>query len=96
MRPTFKWRDRLSKRDLLLFEAFVTHVGKSVGHKECAQLALKRFPKGWKERASFKNAVDEPCTMNLLGAVLLRIGWTHDLTVLSEPCLVIRHQGNLS
>jgi hypothetical protein len=32
--------------------------------------------------------------MNLLGAMLLRIGWTDDLTALSEPCLVVRHQGS--
>jgi hypothetical protein len=93
-RPTFKWRDRLFERDLLLFEAFVTHVGKSVSHVECARLALRQFPKEWGERASFKSAVEEPCTMNLLGAMLLRIGWTDDLTMLSEPCLVVRHQGN--
>ncbi len=93
-RPTFKWRDRLSERDLLLFEAFVTHVGGSVSHEECARLALKQFPKGWEKRASFESAVEQPCTMNLLGAMLLRIGWTDDLTMLSEPCLVVRHRGN--
>ena len=92
-RPTFKWRGRLSERDLLLFEAFVTHVG-SVNHEDCARLALKRSPKEWGKRASFESAVEEPCTMNLLGAMLLRIGWTDDLTMLSEPCLVVRHQGN--
>jgi hypothetical protein len=42
--PTFNWRERLSVRDLLLFEAFVAHVGRSVSHQECARLALKRFP----------------------------------------------------
>jgi hypothetical protein len=95
-RPTFKWRSRLSERDLLLFEAFVAHVDRSVSHEECARLALKRFPKGWEQRASFESAVEEPGTMNLLGAMLLRIGWTDDLTMLSEPCLVVRHYGNLS
>jgi len=93
-RPTFKWRGRLSKQDLLLFEAFVTHVERSVSHVECARLALKQFPKGWEKRASFESAVEEPCTMNLLGAMLLRTGWTKDLTMLSDPCLVVRHQGN--
>jgi hypothetical protein len=92
-RPTFKWRDRLSERDLLLFEAFVTHVGRSVSHVQCARLALKRFPKGLEKRASFESDIEEPSTLNLLGAALLRIGWTDDLTVLSEPCLVVRHKG---
>jgi hypothetical protein len=92
--PTFKWRERLSERDLLLFEAFVTHVGRSVSHEECAQLALKRFPREFGQRASLDSAVEEPCTMNLLGAMLLRMGWTNDPTILSEPCLVVRHLGN--
>ena len=35
-------------------------------------------------------------TLNLLGAILLRMRWTDDLTVLSEPCLVVRHKGNLN
>jgi hypothetical protein len=93
-RPTFKWREPLSDQDLLLWEAFVTHVAKSVTHVECARLALKRFPKEWGRRASFDSDVREPCIMNLLGATLLRTGWTHDLTILSEPCLVVRYQGN--
>lgn len=91
-KPTFKWRERLSERDLLLFEAFVTHVGKDTSHVESARLALKQFPKSC-DRASFKSAVDEPCTMNLLGAVLLRIGWSDETAVLSEHCLVVRHRG---
>jgi hypothetical protein len=93
-KPIFKWRGRLSERDLLLFEAFVTHVGKSVNHAECARLALKQFPKEWEKRASSKSAIEEPCTMNLLGAMLLRMGWTDDPAILSEPCLVVRHRGN--
>lgn len=94
-RPTFEWRGRLSERDLLLFEAFVTHMDKSVSHVECARLALQRFPREWEKRALFESAVEEPCTINLLGVILLRIGWTTDLTMLSAPCLVVRHQGNL-
>jgi hypothetical protein len=93
-RPTFKWRSRLSTRDLLLFEAFVSHLGASVSHVECARLAINRFPKAGRQRATFESAVEETCTMNLLGAMLLRIGWTNDLAMLSEPCLVVRYQGN--
>jgi len=95
-RPTFKWHSRLSGSDLLLFEAFVTHLGESVSHEECARLALNRFPKGWEIRSSFESAVEEPCVLNLLGAILLRMGWTEDLTMLSEPCLVVRHRGDLN
>jgi hypothetical protein len=89
-RPTFRWQNRLSERDLLLFEAFVVHVGESVNHEGCARLALQRFPRDWEERASLESAIDEPCTMNLLGAMLLRMGWTKNVKMLSEPCLVVR------
>jgi hypothetical protein len=92
-RPTFNWRSPLLKQNLLLFEAFVTNMGKSVSHEDCAQLAINQFLKRWENRASFKSDVEERCTMNLLGAMLLRMGWTDDLTMLSEPCLVVRHKG---
>jgi hypothetical protein len=92
-RPTFKWREPLSDGDLLLFEAFVTHVGKSAGHEECARLAIRQFPREWDERAAFKSAISDPHTLNLLGAMILRVGWTNELTMLSEPCLVVRHKG---
>jgi hypothetical protein len=94
VKPTFEWREPLSERDLLLFEAFITHVGKGASHEECARLAIKRFPKESTERVSLKSAVEEPSTFNLLGAMLLRTGWTDDPKVLLEPCLVVRHQGN--
>jgi hypothetical protein len=93
-KPTFKWREQLSDGDLLLFEAFVTHMGKSAGHEECARLALKQFPREWENRVSFESAVSDSCTLNLLGAMILRMGWTDDLTVLSQPCLVVRHKGD--
>jgi hypothetical protein len=70
-------------------------MGKSVAHVECARKAIDQFSKGWENRASFHSAVEEQCTMNLLGAMLLRMGWTSDPSVLSEPCLVVRHKGNL-
>lgn len=92
-RPTFKWRERLSARDLLLFEAFVTHVDET-SHVDCAMLALKQFSKLWEKRDSFDSAVQEPLTLNLLGAMLLRMEWTDDLAMLSEPCLAVRHKGN--
>jgi hypothetical protein len=91
-KPIFNWRKPLTGRSLLLFEAFVTHAGQSVSHRECAHLAIRQFPRGWRERSSFTSAVGEEGTLNLLGAILLRMGWTDDLSVLSEPCLVVRHR----
>lgn len=91
-RPTFKWRARLSQGDLLLFEAFVTHAGKS-SHIDCARLAVAQFPREWEKRSSLQSALEESSTLNLLGSMLLRMGWTNDLSALSEPCLVVRYKG---
>jgi hypothetical protein len=93
-RPTFRWRDRITKRDLLLFEAFVSHMGKTVSHERCARLALTRFREGWRKESLFESAIKESNTLNLLGAILLRMGWSDDVKMLSEPCLVVRHKGN--
>jgi hypothetical protein len=93
VRPTFNWRNALFEGDLLLFEAFVTHMGKLVTHEECARLALNQFQKGWRDRELFESAVTDQCTLNLLGAMLLRVGWSDDPNILSAPCLVVRHKG---
>jgi hypothetical protein len=61
---------------------------------EALARALRRFPKGGKERASFESDAGEPSTQNLLDAMPLRLGWTDDLTVLSEPSLVVRCRGD--
>jgi hypothetical protein len=92
-RPKFNWHTRLSPQDLLLFEAFVTHVSER-SHVECARLALEKFPRNLNDRASLESAVREPFTLNLLGAILLRMGWIDDLAVLAEPCLVVRYKGS--
>ncbi len=93
VKPTFKWRKPLYPRNLLLFEAFVTHEGKS-NHIECAEKAVDQFPKGWKERKAFKSDIDETSTLNLLGAMLLRTGWIDDVKMLGEPCLVVQPKEN--
>jgi hypothetical protein len=91
-RPTFKWRDRLSRGDLLLFEAFVTNAGKS-NHQDCARFAVMGFREKRAKGGSIDSDLNEPCTMNLLGAMILRMGWSEDLKMLSEPCLVVRCRG---
>lgn len=39
---------------------------------------------------AYRSAIDEPEVFNLLGAALLRTGWTRDLSALSAPCLVVK------
>jgi hypothetical protein len=88
---TFNWRDTLSTRDLLVFEAFVTH--ESAGHIGCAKLAMKKFREGMIDPKALKSDISEPRVLNLLGAMLMNTGWSNSIDMLSVECLVIRHQG---
>jgi hypothetical protein len=87
---TFDWRQPLTRPgELLLFEAFVTDQRKETPerHVEDARLAVQSFRRNLC-RLQVPTSSDE--CMNLLGAALLRTGWSSDLAMLSAPCLVIR------
>ena len=88
---TFDWRLRLTNPgELLLFEAFVTDQCKETPerHVEDADLAVKSFRRDL--ALSFEGATSSEECMNLLGAALLRTGWSTDIAMLSASCLVIR------
>jgi hypothetical protein len=87
---TLDWRSR--PFGLLLFEAFVTNQKKKTDtrHVEDARLAVAEFERGMHNPATFRSSVVEPRCLNLLGAILLRTGWTTDLKILCQPCLVVR------
>lgn len=89
---TLDWRSSLADKNLLLFEAFVTNQkkGRDKPHIEDARLAVAAFERGMQDLATFESSVDERDILNLLGAMLLRTGWTTDLKILSQPCLVAR------
>jgi hypothetical protein len=92
---TFDWQLPLTKPgELLLFEAFVTDQGKETPerHVEDARLAVKSFRRDL--ALSFEGATSSEECMNLLGAALLRIGWSSDVALLSASCLVIRSGNN--
>lgn len=79
---------------LFLWEAFVTGEAKassegSQSHAGDAAIAVKSFLAALPDPES-EDAVDEASVHSLVGAALLRTGWTEDLDVLSTPCLVIR------
>lgn len=79
---------------LYLWEAFVTGEAKtsiqgSQAHAEDAATAVKSFLEALPEPES-TNAVSEENVYSLIGAALLRTGWSTDLKLLSTPCLVIR------
>ena len=90
---TLDWRAPMAGRaDLLLFEAFVTNQRKVTGtrHVEDARLAIAGFQRGMMNPASFESAVVETTCLNLLGASMLRTGWSSDPVVVGKECLVVR------
>ena len=87
--------DETAPRQLLLFEAFVSNKqrsgeGSHVGDAERAARALYA-------KLAMGKAVESSVTaderFNILGAMMLRTGWSEDLSVLSEACLVVRGRG---
>jgi len=92
-RATLEWRKPMMGRaDLLLFEAFVTNQTKTAAarHVEDAYLAIAEFQRGMTDPVSFESAVVEASSLNLLGASMLRTGWSNDPAIVGEQCLVVR------
>lgn len=76
--------------DALFFEAFVTGLAKGVDHADDALIAAREMQRLLGGEAVYRSAIDEAEVFSLLGAALLRTGWSNDLGLLSSPCLVVR------
>lgn len=76
--------------DTLFFEAFVTAAAKGADHADDALIAAREMRALLTGDRPYRSAIDEPEVFSLLGASLLRTGWSSDLAVLSAPCLVVR------
>lgn len=90
---TLDWKKYLAEpRGLLLFEAFVTNQKKSAEtrHVEDARLAAQSLHESAIRRLPVNSAIDEPTCLSLLGAMMLRTGWSSDLNIVYEECLVVR------
>lgn len=74
---------------ILLWEAFVTASAKGTDHSDDAHIAVRAFLQR-DDGGAIRSDVDEASVFNLLGAALLRTGWTSDISILAEPCLVVR------
>lgn len=79
---------------LLVWEAFVSGSGKGGSHVEDARLAIQAF------QASLPNPhlvtavrVNGP-VQSMAGAALVASGWSTDVTLLSQQCIVIRSDTN--
>lgn len=90
---TLDWRRPMTEpRQLLLWEAFVTDQRRDTEtrHVEDACLAIADFRRGIADPNSFQSSVTASECLSLLGAALLRTGWSTDVALLSMPCLVVR------
>lgn len=76
--------------DTLFFEAFVTAAAKGADHADDALIAAREMRALLTGDRLYRSAIDEPEVFSLLGAGLLRTGWSTDLALLSAPCLVVR------
>lgn len=85
----FKWSTFLETKSILLWEAFISSGAKGSGHVHDAQIAVARFLASLPEPPS-ANAIIEESVLSLVGAAALRSGWSNEIKVLSEPCLVIK------
>lgn len=74
----------------LFFEAFVTGTAKGADHAHDALIAAEAATKLLRYDQAYRSAIDETEVFSLLGASLLRTGWSTDLALLSTPCLVVR------
>jgi len=85
----FSWSEFLGSESVFLWEAFVTSEAKGIGHSDDAKIAVTQFieslPEPWSE-----NAIQEESVLSLVGAAALKAGWSEEIGVLSEPCLVIK------
>ena len=76
--------------DAFFFEAFVTAAAKGESHADDALIATRNAHDLFAGHRPYRSAIDETEVFSLLGASLLRTGWTTDLAVLSAPCLVVK------
>ncbi len=82
-----------SASGLFVWEAFVSGDAKAGDHAADAAAAVRAFRRAAAKPALAGTvAVDAEC-YSLVGAALLRAGWSADVALLSKPCVVIRAEG---
>lgn len=79
---------------LLLWEAFVSGSAKLGSHTADAQAGAEAFIRALPNPTSENAIVCNSAVYSLVGAALLRTGWSTDLRILQESCLVMRAREN--
>lgn len=97
VQPTFDWTEfNFGKANLFIWEAFVSgdkkSKSKSDPHVKDAAIAAGTFWSNYPNivEADSERAQNSYSYFSLVGAALLRSGLVKDLSILSEPCIVIR------
>ncbi|MFN0303425.1 MAG: hypothetical protein ACKVQU_24050 [Burkholderiales bacterium] len=94
-RAHLDWEDfSKSKSGLFLWEAFVSGKGKSSTHVADAQAAGEAFTKSLPNPGSINAVACSTPVYSLIGAAMLRTGWSHSSEVLAQACLVIKVSAN--
>jgi hypothetical protein len=84
------WKEfETSHGGLFLWEAFVSGKAKGSGHAQDAEIAGQMF-RAALPNPETSNAISEKSALSLIGACLVRTGWSKNVQILSEPCLVIK------
>ena len=81
---------RTSKDGLFIWEAFVSGEAKADSHIGDAKVGVAAF---FKDFPSLETSITEPPgsqTRSLIGAALLWASWSKDLSLLHQPCTVIK------
>jgi hypothetical protein len=87
---TLDWHDfSAGGADLYIWEAFVSGASKGALHTDDAEVGARAFLAALPEPAG-SNAIVPDAVHSLIGAALLRTGWSTELALLKMPCLVIR------
>lgn len=81
---------------LFLWEAFVSGDAKSEHHASDAQAGAEAFRDSLPDPPAANSITCLGPVQSLVGAALLRTGWTDDIAVLLEPCLVLRASSRTS
>ena len=92
VRPFLDWEAfTRAGKGLFLWEAFVLSRGRS--HEEVAVTAVRLFARRIPRTGStteLRTDVRENVVHSLIGAALLRTGWSKDLRLLERPCVVVK------
>jgi hypothetical protein len=87
---TMNWEEFQSRSaTLFLWEAFVSGPAKGANHIRDAEVAVNAFREALPDPV-LANAITEETVTSMLAVAMLRTGWSVDISLLRQRCLVIR------